>query len=174
MKLIVVEDSLYANGPHIRLLENLLMSYIIVVKPSDHTIRLKIIEQRLGTGEGDECEITETDGTIRAYRFINKVPLNASHPDLLVNYLEYTETKGDKKYHISWVTNINLHRDNVYSIMRAGRARWKIENETFNTLKNQGYNLEHNYGHGKQHLATVLAAPLASFYHLELSCWCTG
>jgi hypothetical protein len=41
--------------------------------------------------------------------------------------------------------------------MRAGRARWKIENETFNTLKNQGYNFEHNYGHGQQNLATNLA-----------------
>src|SRR5262249_28730526 len=35
--------------------------------------------------------------------------------------------------------------------------RWKIENETFNTLKNQGYHFEHNYGHGAQNLATVLA-----------------
>ena len=34
--------------------------------------------------------------------------------------------------------------------MRGGRARWKIENETFNTLKNQGYHFEHNYGHGKK------------------------
>lgn len=41
--------------------------------------------------------------------------------------------------------------------MRAGLSRWKIENETFNTLKNQGYHFEHNYGHGTQHLATVLA-----------------
>ena len=40
--------------------------------------------------------------------------------------------------------------------MRGGRARWKIENETFNTLKNQGYALEHNYGHGQKSLATVL------------------
>ena len=47
-------------------------------------------------------------------------------------------------------------RHNVYRIMRAGRCRWKVENETFNTLKNQGYNLEHNYGHGKKHLASVL------------------
>ena len=40
----------------------------------------------------------------------------------------------------------------------AGRtARWKIENETFNTLKNQGYHLEHNYGHGEQNLSVVLA-----------------
>ena len=37
------------------------------------------------------------------------------------------------------------------------RARWKIENETFNTLKNQGYHLEHNYGHGKKYLATNFA-----------------
>ena len=41
-------------------------------------------------------------------------------------------------------------------IERGGRARWKIENETFNTLKNQGYHFEHNYGHGFQHLSTVL------------------
>jgi hypothetical protein len=34
--------------------------------------------------------------------------------------------------------------------MRGGRARWKIENETFNTLKNQGYNFEHNYGLGEK------------------------
>ena len=41
--------------------------------------------------------------------------------------------------------------------MRGGRARWKIENETFNTLKNQGYNFEHNYGHGEQNLSVVFA-----------------
>jgi hypothetical protein len=41
--------------------------------------------------------------------------------------------------------------------MKGGRARWKIENETFNTLKNQGYNFEHNYGHGKNHLSTNMA-----------------
>jgi hypothetical protein len=38
--------------------------------------------------------------------------------------------------------------------MKGGRSRWKIENETFNTLKNLGYNFEHNYGHGKKYLST--------------------
>ena len=51
----------------------------------------------------------------------------------------------------------NVFRIANEAVMRAGRARWKIENETFNTLKNQGYNFEHNYGHGKQNLATILA-----------------
>ena len=41
--------------------------------------------------------------------------------------------------------------------MRTGRGRWKIENETFNTLKNLGYNFGHNYGHGQKNLCTVLA-----------------
>lgn len=55
----------------------------------------------------------------------------------------------------TWVTDIAITKANAYRIMRAGRARWKIENETFNTLKNQGYHLEHNYGLGKQYLSMV-------------------
>ncbi len=166
LKLIVVEDSLYSNGPHIRLLEKLSMSYIIVAKASDHTHLMKIVEQSFAARSGEEFGTIEPDSTILACRFINKVPLNASNPDLLVNYLEYTETKGDRKYHISWVTNINLDQDNVHSVMRAGRFVRKIENETFNTLKNQGYNLEHNYGHGKQYLAKTVLATLMFLHFL--------
>ena len=57
----------------------------------------------------------------------------------------------------SWITEILLTPESVWAIMRGGRARWKIENETFNTLKNQGYHLEHNYGHGEKNLSVVLA-----------------
>ena len=53
------------------------------------------------------------------------------------------------------VTNGTITQENVYALMRTGRARWRMENETFHTLKKQGYNLEHNYGHGEQHLASV-------------------
>ena len=59
--------------------------------------------------------------------------------------------------HFSSITDFLLTPDSVWDIMRGGRARWKIENETFNTLKNQGYHLEHNYGHGEQNLSVVLA-----------------
>ncbi len=57
--------------------------------------------------------------------------------------------------HFSWVTDFTITEDNMFKIMRGGRARWKIENETFNTLKNQGYNLGHNYGLGKKNLSMV-------------------
>ena len=74
-----------------------------------------------------------------------------------VNVLEYCETsKSGRQQHFSWVTKLDITPDNVYEIMRAGRSRWRIENETFNTLKNQGYNFEHNYGHGYQNLCSVM------------------
>jgi hypothetical protein len=72
--------------------------------------------------------------------------------------LEYWEIHpGGKVQHFSWITDFLLTPENVWHIMRGGRARWKIENETFNTLKNQGYHLDHNYGHGEQNLSVVLA-----------------
>jgi hypothetical protein len=38
-------------------------------------------------------------------------------------------------------------------LANAGRSRWKCENEGFNNLKNQGYHIDHNYGHGNKNLA---------------------
>jgi hypothetical protein len=49
----------------------------------------------------------------------------------------------------SFVTDLPVDRDTVAELAACGRARWKIENESFNTLKNQGYNLEHNFGWSK-------------------------
>ena len=62
-----------------------------------------------------------------------------------------------KERHFSWVTDLPIDESNVMDLMRAGRARWRIENETFNTLKNQGYRFEHNFGHGENRLSTVFA-----------------
>jgi hypothetical protein len=91
------------------------------------------------------------------FRYLNDVPLNESNAHVRVNFLEYWEIKANKTRHFSWVTDLPIDQGNAYSLMRGGRARWKIENETFNTLKNQGYHFEHNFGHGQQHLSVVFA-----------------
>ena len=85
------------------------------------------------------------------------MPLNQSSPDVQVNFVEYWEIKAGKTQHFSWVTDFTVTPLNVVMIMRGGRARWKVENETFNTLKNQGYHFEHNFGHGQNHLSVVFA-----------------
>lgn len=59
--------------------------------------------------------------------------------------------------HYSWITDLGIFDSNCEELAQAGRTRWKIENETFNTLKNQGYKFEHNFGHGYKHLSTNMA-----------------
>ncbi len=104
------------------------------------------------------CLDSKDGQKVHTFTFMNNVPLNDSNPDLLVNILEYLQINKDGKVAtFSWVTDIPLTEENVTCIMCVGRARWKNENETFNTLKNQGYNLEHNYGLGKKHLSAVFA-----------------
>ena len=85
--------------------------------------------------------------------------LNESNPDLLVNFLQYDEygPDGRQRRHFTWITDFRIHRQNARTLVRGGRARWKIENETFNTLKNQGYHYEHNFGHGNENLSVVFA-----------------
>ena len=96
-------------------------------------------------------------GLRHRFHFVSDVPLNGANADVRVNFLECWEWDGDKVQHFSWVTDLRVHKGTVYQIMRGGRARWRIENETFNTLKNQGYHFEHNFGHGYQHLSVVFA-----------------
>ena len=153
----VVEDSLYANGPHIKLLNTLNMGYIISVKPEGQDTLFAQVQQRALQGHCQEFEVLGSDGILRGYRWMNAIPLNQSHPDLWVNFLDYWEIREGKEYNFSWITDIKLTTQNVHLVMKGGRSRWHIENQTFNTLKNQDYEFEHNYGHGKQHLATGLA-----------------
>jgi hypothetical protein len=144
LKLIIVEDSLASNGPHLGLLESLQMRYIIGVKPGDHEALFNQVQAKLCAGECQEWEHTDAQGVEHGYRWVNGLSLNQSHPDLKVNFLEYWEIENGEERIWSWVTNLTLTQDNVEAVMRGGRARWKVENETFNTLKNQGYGLEHN------------------------------
>ena len=155
LKLIVVEDALAANGPHIELLQSLKMRYILGVKPGDHGFLFHWVETTPGV---KTAEITDQDGTVHRFRYLNGAPLSDSHFKLEVNFLDYEEQRRNgKTQHFTWVTDIPLHQHNLMRVMRGARARWKIENETFNTLKNQGYHFEHNFGHGYQHLSTVFA-----------------
>src|ERR1044071_3706098 len=134
LKFIVTEDSLSSNAPHIETLQQHHLHYILGVKEGDHPFLFQQIQAAEHAARVTYYERHDrAAGLVHRFCFVNDVPLNASNPDLRVN------------------------KRNVFHLMRGGRARWKIENETFNTLKNQGYNFEHNYGHGEQHLSVVFA-----------------
>ena len=156
LPLIVIEDGLSANAPHIKELKRHKLRYILGVKPGDHKFLFEKVEEAYAAGKTSEFEL-EKDGFVHRFRWINQMPLNESNQDMRVNFLEYWEVGGKKTRHFSWVTDFTISQENAYLLMRGGRGRWKIENETFNTLKNQGYHFEHNFGHGNNNLSVVFA-----------------
>jgi hypothetical protein len=158
LKFIVTEDSLSANAPHIETLHTYGLRYLLGVKEGDHAYLFQQVQAAEHAGQVSDYERHDRAArVVHRFRFVNDVSLNASHTDVRVNFIEYWEIGEAKVQHCSWVTDIRVSKRNVYQLMRGGRARWQIENETFNTLKNQGDNFEHDYGHGEQHLSVVFA-----------------
>jgi hypothetical protein len=156
LPLIVTEDALSSNAPHIAELKKHNLRFILGVKERDHAFLFEQVARAREAGRSIEYECIK-NGITHRFHFVNQVPLNASNPDVLVNFLEYWEVTDKRAQYFSWITDFTIEPHNAYTLMRAGRARWKIENETFNTLKNQGYQLEHNFGHGKNHLSVIFA-----------------
>ena len=113
LPMIIVEDSLSAHGPHIKLLKELNFSYLIVVKPDPHEALFEEVQKRLCAGQVEEFEEVGQDGVLRGYRFVNEVPLNKAHPEVLVNYLDDWEIREGKEHNFSWITDIHLLQDNV-------------------------------------------------------------
>jgi hypothetical protein len=158
LKCIVTEDSLSSTAPPIETLPAHGLHDLLGVKEGDHAY---LFAQAQAAEQAGRVTYEERDdraaGLVHRFRFGNDVPLNASNADVRGNFLEYGEIGAHKVQHVSWVTDLRVSKRNVYHLMRGGRARWKIANEPFKTLKNPGYNFEHNYGHGQQHLSVVFA-----------------
>jgi hypothetical protein len=147
------------------------MPFLLSVKPGSHKETFEWVEEleRLGdwVERGSWTEGPVAKRRYYEYRIVRKVPLSQSRK-VWVTFIEVWERDktGKQVYHSSWVTDLEVNRENVEEIIWIGRGRWKIENENFNTHKNGGYELEHNYGHGKQTLSQV-------FYYLNLLAFVT-
>jgi hypothetical protein len=158
LQLIVTEDSLSSNAPHIDVLQEHALHYLLGVKEGDHAYLFKQVAAAEQVGRVTYYDRDDPKTGLRhRFRFVSDVPLNDSKSDLLVNFLECWEWDQNQVHHFSWITDLRGNKGTVYQLMRGGRARWRIENETFNTLKNQGDHFEHNFGHGYQHLSVVFA-----------------
>lgn len=153
---VITEDALSANAPHIQELQGHKLHFILGVKPGDHPYLFDYVDTAHAQGETIEFEQT-VDGVTHRFRWMHDVPLNAANPEVRVNFLAYWEIRGTTVQHFTWITDFVITTANVCELMQGGRARWKIENETFNTLKNQGYHFEHNFGHGYNHLSVIFA-----------------
>jgi hypothetical protein len=169
-------DDLYCKQPFCDLVLYHGFNFILVCKPESHPTLYEWLAGLEVAGELQQFASRRWNGrfrTVHTYRYANEVPLREGEDALWVNWCELTitkETDGTILYRNAFATQHPLDHTKVEAVVQAGRARWKIENENNNTLKTKGYHLEHNYGHGKQHLSAVLLTLnlLAFLFHTVL------
>ena len=156
---VYLGDDLFSRQPLCQAVLDTGGHLIFVCKPSSHPL----IQEYL---TGDDLAVLEQtvkrgkQRFVHRYRWLQDVPLRDGRDALIVNWfeIEIINPRGETTYRNSFVTDLPVGPDTVVELAACGRARWKIENETFNVLKNKGYNLEHSFGHGKQNLSAVLVS----------------
>jgi len=161
-RVTILGDDLYCNQPFCELLQSRHLDFILTCKPQSHPTLYEEVAllDKLGVVSDCEDRVWTGRGYERwAYRFAEHVPLREPPEALYVNWCDLTitdETTQEIVYHNAFATNQALSCENVRGVVAKGRARWKVENEGYNVLKNHGYYLEHNFGHGQQHLSCVI------------------
>jgi hypothetical protein len=155
---IYLGDDLYSRQPVCAAVKAVGGHFLFVCKPASHPT---LQEYLTGIELPEHAERVKRgrERFVYRYRWLSDVPLRDGADAMTVNWLsiEIVNAKGKITYRNSFVTDLPVDRDNIAELAACGRARWKIENESFNVLKTKGYNLEHNFGHGKENLSAVLA-----------------
>jgi len=172
-KVIILGDDLYSRFPMIEKILDKGHSFILVCKYKSHKALYKTVEsykQTMSVKTFTTSQIHNGKKQILTYNWINEILLNGNKEDNLeVNWCELiiTDLEGKQLHCFSFVTNLEISQKNIEEIVKAGRTRWKIENENNNTLKTKGYTLTHNYGHGKEYLSQNICSLniLAFLFH---------
>lgn len=157
--IVYVMDGLYACAPILRLITEASSAwkYVINCKENGNKYLFEQFDQLNDNGQVQWKTVRRKEGRYEV-GYVSNLSINKSNKEVKTNmvYVNFRNKKGVEKV-FSWITNIEPTKKNVMQIVEIGRSRWKIENEVFNTLKNQEYNFEHNFGHGQNYLATNFA-----------------
>lgn len=175
----ILADDLHCRQPICALLRDAQLNFILVCLPQSHETLYRELDLLASHGLLETLSERVWNGRFYErldYRFTNQVPLRAGADAVSISWCELTiwqTQSGEQLYHNAFATNFQLKAQNVAAVVRSGRARWKTENENHNTLKNRGYHLEHNFGHGQQYLSALLVTLnlLAFLFHTLL--WLT-
>lgn len=172
----ILGDDLFSRQPYIQGLKDKKLHFILVCKPDSHLALYEMVAFLEANGALSSYRKRHWNGRfgeIYTYRYTNQLPIRGDQDTIEVNWCELTisrEDTGEQLYKNAFCTDFMVLETTVEAIVRDGRARWKVENENNNVLKTKGYHLEHNFGHGDQHLASLLLALnlLAFLFHTVL------
>jgi hypothetical protein len=172
----VMGDDLFSRQPFVKAVKDKKLGFILVCKPDSHVALYEMVEFLTASGVMGYFQKRRWNGKhgeIYTYRYANKLPLRGDQAAIDVNWCELTVTRqdtGEQLYKNAFITDFQVLETTVEAIVLDGRTRWKVENENNNVLKTKGYHLEHNFGHGSQHLASLLLSLnlLAFLFHTVL------
>lgn len=172
----ILGDDLFSREPFCQALKDKHFHFILVCKPDSHSHLYQTVAFLAANGVLGSKVVRRWVGKyteISTYRYADKLPLTGEADALVVNWCEVTITRedtGEPLYKNAFATDFEVTDTTVEAIVRDGRARWKVENENNNVLKTKGYHIEHNFGHGSQHLASLLLSfnLLAFLFHTVL------
>jgi hypothetical protein len=157
LKATLLGDDLYASHKTCKAVVDRGLSFLFTCKDESHPW----IAEQYRWSEPETLTRTEWNGKSHVehrYQWVNGLENRAEGEKLLVNYVyyeTYNREQGKIVYQNSWITDKPVTRENVQLLAECGRTRWKIENENNNVLKNYGYHLEHNFGHGESHACEI-------------------
>lgn len=170
---IYLGDDLFACQPIAEAITAAGGDFLLTAKPSSH----KALYDFMQGATLEERTVTQKIAGKRLtyrYRWFEQAPLRDGKDAMLVDWIGVTITDANGKvtYDSAVVTSLPVTPDTVAEIVACARARWKIENESFNVLKSNGYHLEHNFGHGKHNLAMMFAAMNLLAFAIHTICDC--
>jgi hypothetical protein len=160
LKPTLLGDDLYSNRPYCEEIVNKGWSFIVTCREDSHKWRIETVKNSIMQEVKEvKWDPRKKKQVVYTWKYLNEVPIRYDIKDeFLVNYFSCEirpEGAAKPSYSNSWVTNKTITNMNVQYLAECGRTRWKIENEHNNVLKNRGYNLEHNFGHGSSHAADI-------------------
>lgn len=192
-KIIFLGDDIYCYETFCQYILSINHSFILTCKPGSHKYLYETIDWKKIKTIKKRKRLNKKYFCIQIFQYEKNVPIKEdTHYTkktsygkniLHVHFIMLTETKYDNngqprrngkgeiiKKVFSFATNIEPNENNIEDLIAAGRSRWEIENRNFNILKNHGYNLSHNFGHGKKGLCNffITTVIFAFLFHVAL------
>lgn len=150
LPICITADGLYPNQTFFSVCKKYNWRYIVTFKdgnlPSVQD-EVRILKEITSDNSCDQTKVIKKNRICSEYTWINGI----EYKGFLVNWIEciettkQIETKEEEIHCFVHLTDMDIGGDKAAQISQAGRLRWKIENEGFNTQKNQGYNLKHKF-----------------------------
>lgn len=146
LPIVIVADGLYPNQSFMKICKANGWHFITTFKDGNLPCLQEEIRSHL-THQLHEHKQGRGANSNQHFSWINDL----SHKGHTVHWMDCqinvkaTNKQEDKQSQFTFITDMRISADSVDKLCIAGRARWKIENEGFNTQKNNGYELCHKY-----------------------------